>query len=144
MGTVRQGENPGSAGDDVHRRQHRRNTETSGVRRGVTERRDSFELYKIYYEDIAGVAPCGAIVANIEDMSHWLTALMNDGKYRGKPVLPSEVLKATMRPAIALPNTGLETRGWQEILNTAYGMGRQTTTYRGHLLTSHGGNLRGF
>jgi CubicO group peptidase (beta-lactamase class C family) len=37
------------------------------------------------------VAPCGAIVSNIEDMSHWLIALMNQGKYNGKQVLPAEV-----------------------------------------------------
>jgi hypothetical protein len=112
---------------------------------GFTERRDSFEIYKIpYYEDIAGVAPCGAIVSNIEDMSHWLIALMNDGKYNGKQVLPPEVLKATRQPAIALPNVGLETRGWSEILNSAYGMGRWTASYRGHLMTYHGGDLPGF
>jgi len=112
---------------------------------GFTERRDSFELYRIpYYEDIVGVAPCGAIVSNIEDMSHWLIALMNDGKYRGKQVLPAEVLKATLQPSIALPNTNLETRGWGEMLNAAYGMGRQTASYRGHLLTFHGGDLPGF
>jgi len=112
---------------------------------GFTERRDSFEIYKIpYYEDIAGVAPCGAIVSNIEDMSHWLIALMNDGKYKGKQALPPEVLKATLQPAIALPNVGLETRGWSEILNSAYGMGRETASYRGHLITFHGGDLPGF
>lgn len=112
---------------------------------GFTERRDSFEIYRIpYYEDIAGVAPCGAIVSNIEDMSHWLIALMNQGKYNGKQVLPAEVLKATLRPAIALPNTALETRGWSEVLNAAYGMGRQTASYRGHLITLHGGDLPGF
>ena len=112
---------------------------------GFTERRDSFELYRIpYYEDITGVAPCGAIVSNIEDMSHWLIALMNQGKYDGKQVLPAAVLKATLQPAIALPNTGLETRGWSEILNAAYGMGRQTASYRGHLITFHGGDLPGF
>jgi CubicO group peptidase (beta-lactamase class C family) len=112
---------------------------------GFTERRDSFEIYRIpYYEDIAGVAPCGAIVSNIEDMSHWLIALMNDGKYNGKQVLPPEVLKATLQPAIALPNVGLETRGWSEILNAAYGMGRETASYRGHLITFHGGDLPGF
>jgi CubicO group peptidase (beta-lactamase class C family) len=112
---------------------------------GFTEKRDSFELYKIpYYEDIAGVAPCGAIVSNIEDVSHWLIALMNDGKYRGKQVLPPDVLKATMAPSIGIPNTALETRGWGEVLNAAYGMGRQTASYRGHLLTSHGGDLPGF
>jgi CubicO group peptidase (beta-lactamase class C family) len=112
---------------------------------GFTERRDSFELYRIpYYEDISGVAPCGAIVSNIEDMSHWLIALMNEGKYNGKQVLPAEVLKATLQPAIALPNTALETRGWSEVLNSAYGMGRQTASYRGHLITLHGGDLPGF
>jgi len=112
---------------------------------GFTERRDSFELYRIpYYEDITGVAPCGAIVSNIEDMSHWLIALMNDGKYKGKQELPSGVLKATLEPAIALPNTALEARGWSEILNAAYGMGRQTASYRGHLITYHGGDLPGF
>lgn len=112
---------------------------------GFTEKRDSFELYRIpYYEDIGGVAPCGAIVSNIKDMSHWLIALMNQGMYNGKQVLPPEVLKATLQPAIALPNTALETRGWSEILNAAYGMGRDTASYRGHLLTYHGGDLPGF
>jgi CubicO group peptidase (beta-lactamase class C family) len=112
---------------------------------GFTERRDSFEIYRIpYYEDITGVAPCGAIVSNIEDMSHWLIALMNQGKYDGKQVLPPEVLKATLQPAIALPNTALETRGWSEVLNAAYGMGRDTASYRGHLITFHGGDLPGF
>jgi CubicO group peptidase (beta-lactamase class C family) len=110
-----------------------------------TERRDSFELYKLpYYEDIAGVAPCGAIVSNIQDMSHWLIALMNGGMYEGAQVLPADVLKATLEPAIALPNTGPETRGFWEILNPIYGMGRWTASYRGHLVAYHGGDLPGF
>jgi CubicO group peptidase (beta-lactamase class C family) len=110
-----------------------------------TEKRDSFEIHKIpYYEDTAGMAPAGAIISNLEDMSHWLIALMNEGKYKGKQVLPAAVLKATIQPAMAQPNTLAETRGWWEILNPAYGMGRSTSSYRGHLLTSHGGDLDGF
>ena len=110
-----------------------------------TEKRDSFELYKIpYYEDIGGVAPCGAIISNIQDMSHWLIALMNDGRYNGQQVLPPAVLKATLEPAIALPNTAAEVLGFWEALNAAYGMGRETVSYRGHLLTFHGGDLPGF
>ncbi len=110
-----------------------------------TERRDSRELYRLpYYEDIAGVAPCGAMVSNLQDMSRWLITLMNDGKLDGKQVLPSRALKATLEPAIALPNSGGESRGWWEILNQAYGMGRQTASYRGHLMTLHGGDLPGF
>jgi len=109
------------------------------------EKRDSFELYKIpYYEDTEGVAPAGAIISNIDELSHWLIALMNDGKYNGKQVLPAKVLKETLQPAIGLPNTLGEALGYWELLNPAYGMGRQTVSYRGHLLTFHGGDLPGF
>lgn len=110
-----------------------------------TERRDSFELYKIpYYEEQQGVAPAGAMISNIEDMSHWLIALMNNGKYNGKQILPPKVLQATMEPAIALPNAAGQTRGWWEVLNQAYGMGRWTASYRGKLIAFHGGDLPGF
>jgi CubicO group peptidase (beta-lactamase class C family) len=110
-----------------------------------TERRDSMELYKIpYYEETGGLAAAGAIISNIEDMSHWLIALMNDGKYGGRQILPPKVLQATLEPAISLPNTAGETRGWWEVLNRAYGMGRQTASYRGRLITYHGGDLPGF
>src|SRR5438445_9343263 len=110
-----------------------------------TERRDSMELYKIpYYEDTEGLAAAGAIISNIDDMSHWLIALMNNGKYAGKQVIPPKVLQATLEPAIALPNTAGETRGWWEVLNRAYGMGRWTASYRGRFITFHGGDLPGF
>src|SRR6202521_356847 len=109
------------------------------------EKRDTFELYKIsYYEDTEGVAPAGAIISNIEDMSHWLIALMNNGQYNGKQVLPSKALAAAFEPAIALPNAAGQTRGWWEVLNQAYGMGRWTASYRGHLIAFHGGDLPGF
>ena len=109
------------------------------------EKRDSFELYKIpYYEDTEGVAPAGAIISNIDELSHWLIALMNEGEYNGKQVLPASVLKATLQPAIALPNAAGEALGYWEVLNSAYGMGRQTASYRGKLLAFHGGDLPGF
>lgn len=110
-----------------------------------TEKRDSMEIYRIpYYEETGGVGPAGSIVSNIEDLSHWLIALMNNGKYNGKQVLPAKVLQATLEPAIALPNTAGETRGWWEVINRSYGMGRGMASYRGRLITNHGGDLPGF
>ena len=110
-----------------------------------TERRDSFELYQIpYYEEAEGIGPAGSIVSNIEDMSKWLTALMNEGRFQGKTVIPPEVLKATLAPSIGLANSGLESRGWGELLNSAYGMGRWTASYRGNLIAFHGGDINGF
>jgi hypothetical protein len=109
---------------------------------GYTEKRDTFELYhKPYYEDIDGLAPAGAIVSNLEDMSHWLICLMNEGKYRGQQVIPPAVLKATLEPALAMPNALGESLGYWELLNETCGMGRWTASYRGHLLAYHGGDL---
>src|SRR3989442_979655 len=111
----------------------------------LREKRVPFELDKIpFYEDTEGVAPAGAIISNIEELSHWLIALMNDGKYNGNQVLPINVLKATLQPAVGLPNTLGESQGFWELLNPAYGMGRQTASYRGRLITFHGGDLPGF
>lgn len=110
-----------------------------------TEKRDSDEIYQIpYYDRIGAAAPAGAIISNLEDISHWLIALMNDGKYQDLQVIPSRILNATLEPAIALPNVLGETTGWWELLNPVYGMGRQTIAYRGHLLTYHGGAIDGF
>ncbi|QDL11899.1 penicillin-binding protein [Brasilonema octagenarum UFV-E1] len=110
-----------------------------------TEKRESNEIYKIpYYEETDAIAPCGAIISNIEEMSHWLAALMNDGTYIGKQVIPENILKATIEPGMVLPNVLGETRGWWELLNPVYGMGRKTASYRGHLLTYHGGAIDGF
>ena len=112
---------------------------------GYTEKRDSFEIYHIpYYEDTPGIAPAGAIISSIEDMSHWLIALMNNGAFKGKQVLPADVLKKTLEPAIAMPNSAGETRGYWELFNSAYGMARWTGSYRGHLLAFHGGDIDGF
>ena len=110
-----------------------------------TERRDSASLYQIpYYSDAVGLAPAGAMNSTIVDMSHWLIALMNGGKCDGRQVIPPAVLAQTLAPSIALPNTGLTVRGYSELLNSAYGMGRWTASYRGHLLAYHGGDLPGF
>jgi CubicO group peptidase (beta-lactamase class C family) len=110
-----------------------------------TERRDSFELYQIpYYEEAAGVGPAGSINSNLEDLSQWLRALVNGGRLGDRQVLPPAALKETLTPAIALRNTALETRGWGELLNAAYGAGRWTASYRGHLISYHGGDINGF
>ena len=109
------------------------------------EKRDTTLLYKIpIYEEQQAVGPAGAIISNVEDMSNWLITLMNNGKFKGKQVIPEKVIKATLEPTVALPNSGLENKGYKEILNSFYGMGRFTSSYRGHLLTYHGGGLPGF
>ncbi|GAC1658971.1 MAG: hypothetical protein NVS4B3_26750 [Gemmatimonadaceae bacterium] len=50
-----------------------------------TERRDNTDVYRIpYYSDAVGVAPAGAINSNVVDLSRWLIALMNEGRFVGE------------------------------------------------------------
>src|SRR5205814_6648661 len=82
--------------------------------------------------------------SNLGDRSRWVIAQLNSGVVDGKPVIPPAVIKATMAPALAMPNATLEARGWGELLNAAYGTGRWTASYRGHLVAYHGGDINGF
>jgi CubicO group peptidase (beta-lactamase class C family) len=110
-----------------------------------SERRDSTVLYRQpYYTAEVAIAPAGAINSSVQDLSRWVIALLNGGKVEGKQVIPEAVLRETMAPSLAMPNSGLETRGWGENLNQYYGMGRWVSSYRGHLLALHGGDLPGF
>ena len=110
-----------------------------------TESRDGSELTRVpYSDDGGGVAPAGGMNSSVVDMSHWVIALLNGGVYNGTQVIPRDVIRETLAPSIALPNTDLETRGWTEMLGTAYGMGRYTGSYRGHFVAYHGGDIRGF
>ncbi|HNB73443.1 MAG TPA: serine hydrolase domain-containing protein, partial [Acidobacteriota bacterium] len=67
----------------------------------VMETRDGGKLYRLpFYRELQGIAPAGAIHSNVEELSHWVIALLNDGMYRGRQILPASVLKATLEPAI--------------------------------------------
>jgi CubicO group peptidase (beta-lactamase class C family) len=109
------------------------------------EQRDTTLLYQIpLKEDGAAVGPAGSIISNIDDLSHWVIALLNDGRYMGNQVIPPAVLKETLKPGIAFRNTDLEEKGYSEKLNTVYCLGRFSAVYKGHVLTYHGGDLPGF
>lgn len=110
-----------------------------------TERRNSTELFQLpRYEHMVGAGPAGGLNSSLGDMARWLATLMDDGKWQDKQIIPTNVLKATMAPSMAIPNHMLEMRGYKELLNSTYGMGRHTAVYRGHLMAFHGGSLGGF
>jgi CubicO group peptidase (beta-lactamase class C family) len=106
------------------------------------EHRDSTELLPVPREQqMRGAAPAGGMVSTQADMARWLAMLMNDGRHGDRQVVPPSVLHETLRPAVSQPNTLALTRDFWEILNPTYGMGRHTASYRGHLVTFHGGSI---
>ena len=110
-----------------------------------TARRDSCELYRLEREN-PDVPPraSGGMVSTLNDKARWVSLLVDEGQVAGRPVISKRLLAETLAPAMPIPNTATELHGWWESLNACYGLGRQTEVYRGHLLASHGGDIRGF
>jgi CubicO group peptidase (beta-lactamase class C family) len=109
------------------------------------EDRETDQLIKRpFYREQQGLGPAGSIISNIEDMSKWVIALMNKGNYQGKNVISNAIISETLQPGIATPNSALESKGYNEILNRTYGMGRSFASYKGHYFANHGGAIGGF
>ncbi len=106
------------------------------------EKRDTTLLLPIPFIR-KSVYSAGAVVSNLDDLSHWLIAQINGGKWEGKQVIPARVIQETMHPAMPVKNNGMLTKGYTELLTPVYGMGRYTASYRGHYVTYHGGALDG-
>ncbi len=86
------------------------------------------------------MAPAGAMVSSVRDLSRWVRLFLNDGKAEGKTVLAERLIGELQTPQIVfsmLPSDG-------ENLMTAYGLGWFLGCYRGHYLVYHGGNVKGF
>ncbi|GAB2864720.1 serine hydrolase [Hymenobacter ruber] len=93
-----------------------------------------------FYTRWQGLGPAGSIISDLGDMSHWLIVQMHGGKYNSKVVVPNAIVQATMQPA-ALAATVPQKEF--ESINSMYGMGRSTSSYKGHYRTEHGGAING-
>jgi CubicO group peptidase (beta-lactamase class C family) len=105
------------------------------------EKRDTNTLLPYpLYKEMQGVGPAGSIISSINDMSNWVIAQMNGGKFNGKQVIPQNVITETLQPASL--SARMPTKYFENI-NSMYGMGRSTSSYKGHYRTQHGGAIGG-
>jgi len=105
------------------------------------EKRDTSILLPYpFYTQQQGVGPCGSIISSINDLSNWLIAQMHSGRFKNNQVIPASIIKETLKPAI--PTASVPDK-YFENLNSIYGMGRSTSSYKGHYLTQHGGAIGG-
>jgi len=98
------------------------------------------EVKLIPFRNIDQVGPAGSINSNIEDMAKYLLMHMNLGKAGGRQILSENNDVQMQTPQMVIPG---DIR-WNEVGHSSYGMGFFITTYRGHKLVHHGGNIDGF
>ena len=94
------------------------------------------------YRNIDAIGPAGSINSTVLEMSNWVIALINGGKYKGKQVLKESTIRAVQTPVISLPaSVPLQ---YDEVGYGTYGLGWFINPYRGKTLVQHGGNIDGF
>lgn len=86
------------------------------------------------------LGPAGTIYSSVEDMGHWMVAIINKGMVNGKQVIPAEAITQTTIPLIISDRTGR----WPELSNGLYGMGRIMQSYKGIKIHMHTGSIDNF
>ena len=101
------------------------------------------EIKREDYYRIRGMAPAGSINSSALDMGNWLISWINDGKFEGEQVIPSnyatEAIGSQVASSSRLPGSkrpGLHFNN--------YGFGWSLSSYNGHYRVEHGGNIDGF
>ncbi len=99
------------------------------------------EIKKIpFYEGQWSVAPAGAIVSSVADMSNWVLLHLNKGKHEGTQIVSENQVAQMHAPQMVAPVTF----PFPEIPISSYGLGWFVEPYRGYMMAEHGGNINGF
>ncbi len=109
---------------------------------GYTVFKDSI-IKKVDYYDINAMGPAGSINSNVMDMANWVMMWLNNGKYKGKEVLPPAYVKEAMSSQMVI-NPALPDKEVPDAFLANYGFGWSIISYRGHYRVEHGGNIDGF
>jgi CubicO group peptidase (beta-lactamase class C family) len=93
-----------------------------------------------FYEDKWAVAPAGAIVSNVAEMSHWISLHLNKGKYGATRLVSEGQIDELHAPQMVMPTVFK----FAESPLSSYALGWVVSPYRGHMRLAHGGNIDGF
>lgn len=102
---------------------------------------DKGVLKKIPYGRIDNMAPAGAISSSISDLSHWVLAQLNGGKYNGQQIIPGSAIAETHLPHSILGNGG---HLYNKAHFSLYGLGWFLEEYSGRKFVGHTGGVNGF
>jgi len=109
---------------------------------GYGVKKDSI-IKKLDYYHIEAMSPAGAINSSVNEMSNWVMAWINDGKFNGKEIIPASFRNEAIS-AQSIISSGLPTKEKPDLYFSTYGFGWMLSSYKGHYRVEHGGNIDGF
>lgn len=92
-------------------------------------------------QDIDNLAPCGSIGSSINDLSHWIIAQLDSGKYNKQNIIPLSVIQKT-RQLLSIERR--VRHPYNETHYSLYGMGWAFQDYEGREIVMHTGGVNGF
>ncbi len=95
------------------------------------------QIREMPFRNIDTIGPAGSINSNVEDMAKYVIMHMQ----HGKGIISLKNSNAMQSPQMSIAGPSAENK---EIGSESYGMGFFLTSYRGHYLVHHGGNIDGF
>ncbi len=95
----------------------------------------------IPYGQLDVLAAAGSISSSAHDMSHWLIAQLDSGRYGGKTVFPYAALRQTRIPQSII---GRARHPFNTSHYSLYSLGWELQDYEGREIISHTGGVNGF
>lgn len=116
--------------------------ESTNAAIGYEMKNDSI-LNKTDYYNISGMSPAGSINSSVNEMSNWLIAWINKGKFNNKQIIPEAYLQEAISSQMVIRG-GLPEKEFPEMFIANYGFAWFISSYKGHYRVEHGGNIDGF
>lgn len=109
---------------------------------GYLHKNDSI-IEKTDYYKIAGMRPAGSINSSVNDMSNWLIAWINKGRFKDEEILPEVYVNEAISSHMVVSD-GLPDDEFPDMYIANYGYAWSISSYRGHYRVEHGGAIDGF
>jgi len=101
------------------------------------------KISKIPYPNLDNLAPAGGIASSIMDISNWIIAQLDSGRFESESVIPIEVIKIIRQP-LTIDLASAEYYPFNKNNFSLYGMGWWLDDYEGKEIVYHSGGVNGF
>jgi CubicO group peptidase (beta-lactamase class C family) len=93
------------------------------------------------FENIDNMAACGSMASSALEMSNWVIAQLDSGRFQGKDVIPFSVITRTREPQTFIRKVN---HPFNKSIYRLYGLGWDLQDYEGREIVSHTGGVNGF
>jgi CubicO group peptidase (beta-lactamase class C family) len=99
------------------------------------------QLMALPHCQVDNIAPAASISSSVNDLSHWLIAQLDSGRYNGKQVIPWQAIKRARYPQSIIREAR---HPFNSTHFSLYGLGWDLQDYEGSEIVSHTGGVDGF